>query len=231
MNCMNRVFNISQGSNPHHAYIIYGQYCDKLGIVMRGVKDLGCKRENFDILKVHEGERSITIAQIKDLRRHFSLTGFGKGWRIAIIDQADRMTTEAQNALLKILEEPPAKTIMILLAEEEGAILETVSSRCHKIRLAPSMKILQSMTQPLPKALIDGKWSIGQRFQLADKMSKDETIVAIMDRWLIELGEYAKKDVKNSRYLRLIKSMQVVKKMLKSNTNRRLILENMFLDF
>ena len=59
------------------------------------------------------------------------------GHRIAIIEHAERMNEDAQNALLKTLEEPPARTTIVLCADEEDRLLPTVRSRCVRLRMAP----------------------------------------------------------------------------------------------
>jgi DNA polymerase III delta' subunit len=59
------------------------------------------------------------------------------GHRIAIIEHAERMNEDAQNALLKTLEEPPGRTTIILCADEEDRLLPTVRSRCVRLRMAP----------------------------------------------------------------------------------------------
>ena len=59
------------------------------------------------------------------------------GHRVAIVEHADRMNEDAQNALLKTLEEPPAGVTLILCADEENRLLPTVRSRCVRLRVAP----------------------------------------------------------------------------------------------
>lgn len=56
-------------------------------------------------------------------------------WRVAIVEEADRLNEDAQNALLKLLEEPPAGTVLVLCATYEEALLPTVRSRCTRVRL------------------------------------------------------------------------------------------------
>ena len=56
-------------------------------------------------------------------------------WRVAIVEDADRLNEDAQNALLKLLEEPPAGTVLALCAADEDALLPTVRSRCTRVRL------------------------------------------------------------------------------------------------
>jgi DNA polymerase III delta prime subunit len=57
----------------------------------------------------------------------------GGGWRVAVIDDAHKMTDEAQNAFLKTLEEPPPNTLLILVTSEPSTLLETIRSRCAQI--------------------------------------------------------------------------------------------------
>ncbi|MEM7651379.1 MAG: DNA polymerase III subunit delta' [Pseudomonadota bacterium] len=59
------------------------------------------------------------------------------GWRVVIIDDADTMNRSAQNALLKILEEPPANTVLILVCHRLGAMIPTIRSRAHTLSFNP----------------------------------------------------------------------------------------------
>jgi DNA polymerase III delta' subunit len=74
---------------------------------------------------------------VRDLVRDLALLPVEGGARVAIITAADRMTEDAQAALLKTLEEPPAGTILILTASDEERLLDTIRSRCVRIRLGP----------------------------------------------------------------------------------------------
>lgn len=74
---------------------------------------------------------------VRDLVRELSLLPVEGGARVAIISAADRMTEDAQAAFLKTLEEPPPGTVLILTASDEERLLETIRSRCVRIRLGP----------------------------------------------------------------------------------------------
>jgi DNA polymerase III subunit delta' len=74
---------------------------------------------------------------VRDLVRELALLPVEGGARVAIISAADRMTEDAQAAFLKTLEEPPAGTILILTASDEERLLDTIRSRCVRIRLGP----------------------------------------------------------------------------------------------
>lgn len=72
---------------------------------------------------------------VRDLARELALLPVEGGARVAIIEAAHRMTEDAQSALLKLLEEPPARTTLILCADEEERLLPTIRSRCVRLRL------------------------------------------------------------------------------------------------
>ncbi len=59
------------------------------------------------------------------------------GWRVVVIDCADEMNRHAANAVLKVLEEPPKKAVLLLVSHAPGRLLETIRSRCRKLALAP----------------------------------------------------------------------------------------------
>lgn len=61
----------------------------------------------------------------------------GHGWRVVIVDDADTMNRNAQNALLKILEEPPPRALLILIVHRAGAMIPTIRSRCRVVNFAP----------------------------------------------------------------------------------------------
>jgi len=79
----------------------------------------------------------LSIATIRELREFFNLTSSSGGWRVAIIDSADEMSDQAANALLKILEEPPQRSMLILIAHAPAQLVPTIRSRCHVLRLSP----------------------------------------------------------------------------------------------
>jgi DNA polymerase-3 subunit delta' len=59
------------------------------------------------------------------------------GWRVVIVDDADHLNRHAANAVLKLLEEPPAKALLLLVSSAPGRLLPTIRSRCRTLRLAP----------------------------------------------------------------------------------------------
>ena len=85
----------------------------------------------------HSDSRDLRICQIRRLEKLLSLSPYFGGRRIAIVDSADTLHAEAANAFLKTLEEPPAGSVIILLAEREERLPDTVLSRCQKLPFRP----------------------------------------------------------------------------------------------
>lgn len=75
----------------------------------------------------------IDIAQVRALNRFAAETSYAGGWKAGLLLVADRITTGAANAFLKTLEEPPSRTLFLLLTEQPDALLPTLQSRCHKV--------------------------------------------------------------------------------------------------
>ena len=74
--------------------------------------------------------------RVEDVRRvggFFGSTAAFGGWRIAIVDAADDLQREGANALLKVLEEPPAKALFLIIAHQPGRLLPTIRSRCRRL--------------------------------------------------------------------------------------------------
>lgn len=79
----------------------------------------------------------ITVEEIRKLNRFFRTTTSARQWRVAIIDPADDMNRNAANALLKILEEPPERSIFLITNHMPGSLLPTIRSRCRVLRFDP----------------------------------------------------------------------------------------------
>jgi len=79
----------------------------------------------------------IKVEDVRDVVSFLSKSSFNNGWRVVIVDSADDLNTSSANALLKILEEPPLKSILLLLSHNPGKLLPTIRSRCAKLALKP----------------------------------------------------------------------------------------------
>jgi DNA polymerase III subunit delta' len=113
------------------------------------------------VLRRQENERGKlkTILDVDEVRRlggFFGMTAEAGGWRVAIVDSADEMNDNAANALLKILEEPPARGLLMLISHAPGRLLPTIRSRTQRLDLKPvdEASLNDALAQLLPN--IDG---------------------------------------------------------------------------
>ena len=97
------------------------------------------------------GANTILINSIRELKHDVSLSTVNNEWRVILIFQAEKLcipSPEAAHALLKVLEEPPERTLFILVSSQPRAILDTIHSRCQSIYFPPiDTKILQEQLQ------------------------------------------------------------------------------------
>jgi len=94
--------------------------------------DLMLIRPAYDEKK-EEFKDEIQIEAIRKLKDFMALTPAESRWRIAIIDSADQLNIAAANALLKVLEEPPRNTLLMLVSHQPGKLLATIRSRCQRL--------------------------------------------------------------------------------------------------
>ena len=88
------------------------------------------------LLAPEEDSVQILIEQVRALVADLALTAHGSGYKIAMVTPAEAMNVNAANALLKTLEEPPPRTLLLLVASQPSRLLPTLRSRCSRLRLA-----------------------------------------------------------------------------------------------
>lgn len=79
----------------------------------------------------------IVIGDVREIQDFLSKRSAFDGWRVVIVDSVDEMNSNSANGILKILEEPPYKTLIILISHNSGRLLPTIKSRCAKLILKP----------------------------------------------------------------------------------------------
>ena len=98
-----------------------------------------------------ENKRSIGISDVRDILHVSHMKPYEGSYRVTIIDDADLMTLEASNALLKTLEEPAEQNVFVLLTANEEALIPTIKSRCQSIyfSILDSESVSQHLSQNL----------------------------------------------------------------------------------
>jgi len=82
-------------------------------------------------------QRNISVEQVRQLGELFAVTPAMSDWRAVVIDAADDLEREAANALLRMLEEPPAKCVFLVVSHVPGRLLPTIRSRCRRLEFQP----------------------------------------------------------------------------------------------
>lgn len=103
--------------------------------VIKAIKD-GDRLSDAE-LKDLKKSAFIRIDDVRTINEFLSKRSSGDGWRVVIIDSIDDMNGASANAVLKILEEPPHKTLMMLISHNPNRLLPTIKSRCAKLELKP----------------------------------------------------------------------------------------------
>jgi DNA polymerase-3 subunit delta' len=101
-----------------------------------GHPDLLTVERGYD--EKQERRRSeIAVDDIRSVGGFLRLTPAAGGWRVVVVDSADEMSRNAANALLKLLEEPPSRALLLLVCHAPGQLLPTIRSRCRRLDLSP----------------------------------------------------------------------------------------------
>jgi len=124
--------------------------------------------------------RQILVDQIMPLMHRVQQSSYEGGWKVSVILFADRMKDTVQNKLLKTLEEPPPKSLLLLVTDSLERLLPTIRSRCQRIDLERSITLTQERQDELenllltgiPRSPIEGVCFAGQIKALLDSIGK-----------------------------------------------------------
>lgn len=125
-------------------------------------------RRPYDI-KAKRFATTIPVDEVRRLRNFLGHRAAGDGWRVVIVDEANELNTNAANALLKSLEEPPVRTVFLLISSAPGELVPTIRSRCRMLTLSPlgdsdlraaATEALQAAGETLPT---DAEWPVLER--------------------------------------------------------------------
>lgn len=105
-------------------------------ILSQGHPDLLTIRRPVDE-KTKKAKTVIPVDVVRKTTSFFGKSAGAGGWRVCIVDSADEMNANAANALLKVLEEPPARSLFLLVSHQPGRLLPTIRSRCRHLAMTP----------------------------------------------------------------------------------------------
>lgn len=145
---------------------------------------------DITVIAPQDGKKTISVSQIRDLRGEAFIKPHQAQKRVFIIDCADTMNEQSQNALLKVLEEPPQTVMFILITESKASLLDTIISRCVTLTLnTPEFSVafgyIKSKTDFkddfIREALESEKNNIGRALNVLNGVSSSKTESAVKE--------------------------------------------------
>jgi DNA polymerase-3 subunit delta' len=170
-----------------HAYLITGtpgsgkeMLATELASLVNGTpakEVFSSKAREIFVARPESKSRRIVTAQIRELEHALQMRAADGRRKVAIISDADRLQTEAANAFLKTLEEPPKDSLLLLLSALPEALPETILSRCIAIPLAPdgearSKKEEEKLVKLLQQASRQTNWNVQFAYRLAQEFQQ-----------------------------------------------------------
>ncbi|MCL5435146.1 MAG: hypothetical protein M1405_02040 [Patescibacteria group bacterium] len=206
-----------------------------IGKPFEKVKDYAfdfCLKNKIDKLDISfiESEKAVGIAQVRDFQKRIFLKPFKSNQKAVILSAQNGITTESQNALLKVLEEPPENTIIVLLCESSESFLPTIISRCKIIAL--DKESFRVDLKEYEKILLSLKNAgVGEKLKLAQDNSKYKETALRFVEGLILASEVPLRGSKDKELASAIQLMQKTYTGIKTtNANLRLSMENLLLN-
>lgn len=182
---------------------------------------------------VIEEEGSIGIEIVRKFQQSLLLKPFQGQTKSIVLENAQNLTMEAQNAMLKLLEEPPVSTYIFLSSTTDQHFLPTILSRCQIIHLSEDEKALTTdETRQLGQEIdIMRSGTISEKLALAETLaSKKEALPVWLEQVLSLLRkEMLKKEEKSQDAAMLVQLQETYKLLKTSNVNPRSLLEHCFL--
>lgn len=180
------------------------------------------KNPDFLLITQVKDKKSIGIEEVRSVSNFLSIKPLTFDKKIVLIKKAETLTNDAQNSLLKILEEPPKYSQIFLEVESINTLLPTILSRCRLIYLKTEKGSYEGKEEFL-------SMNLSEKFLLAETLSKKEKpeILDYLYKILYEIKNSNLEFSKESLYF----FIETQEKISKYNVNSRLALENLFLNF
>ena len=169
------------------------------------------------IYLTHEKPNTISVADIREQINHdIEIKPYSSKYKVYIVDEAEKMNQQAQNALLKTIEEPPAYAVILLLTSNADSLLPTISSRCVTLNLRPVKEsdvkeyLMEHMHLPDYQAQIDAAFAqgnIGKAKQIAESTE------------FAEMAERAFRLLRKSNELELYELVEMIKELTAEKQN------------
>ena len=177
--------------------------------------------------KTEEDDYKIYIENIRDLKSFMSLKPHSSEYKLAVIENAEMLTIEAANAMLKVLEEPPRNSILVLISSKHKLLPRTVLSRCETVVFPPTKEVqTEEMDETLSELRKVARQSMAERIKYAKKIYEKENYAELVNLWLRSLHfQLSDKPASAPILKRLLRLSHIVSQ---PQYNHRIALENFF---
>jgi DNA polymerase-3 subunit delta' len=235
-----------------HAYLFVGpKEIGKKMFAVEFAEFIGCKFPDLMILseankkdpKFGDGGE-IKIAQIREAQNFLSYKSYNGGYKMVIVDDAEKMNQEAQSCFLKTLEEPKGQTLLILVTSKPDMMLETISSRCQTIIFSTPKDLpinsekAKKEDELLKNLLLAANSDLADKFKYAKAFDFEaQDFGQVLEILQKHLREELLKEVENkgSNLLKIKNLINLVedlnKKLLFTNASPKLALEILLMEF
>jgi len=187
-------------------------------------------RNHPDVLYFPD-ESKLGIAEVRKIKEHFSLKPYQAKGRTVVLEDATKLTIEAQNALLKTLEELPADALFILGADSDSKLLPTVLSRCEIVILEATKLPIESKRDSIASLQSDIERllesSISERFEYMEKLKDREEFLHALVQYFHQTLSVHPGGVHSD--VEFLKELLQAEEWAKQNVNIRAILEYLML--
>lgn len=185
----------------------------------------------FGIWQEHIEGKTIKIEQVHEFIRKVQLKPYGGTHKVGSIMHAEKLTAEAQNALLKTLEEPPKGTFIILTAPSPHSILETIRSRCQVFDFSDKNEYsnLDINAQDIVEASLTKRFSIVEDILAKKRQEQIQIITSIFESLTQYYRDQLLEGHENLRTVDIIKTIEQTEYAFDKNVNTRLLLENLMI--
>lgn len=228
--------NILRNGSLGHAYLLVGQessdnkaFAGEICVLLTGKGFENNPNLKFIRPITEEDEYKIHIKYIRELKSFMSFKPYSSEYKLAVIDNAEMLTIEAANAMLKILEEPPKQSVLILISSKPKLLPKTMLSRCEMVIFPPASEVqTDEMREALAGLRKVARQNISERIKYARKLHEKDDYVALVNLWLRSLRfQIVEKPVTASVLRNLLNLSYIVSQ---PQYNHRIALENFFVN-
>jgi len=218
---------INNEKSHSHAYLFIGIDDEEIGSAIDHIIEHSGALLS-DVVRIIEEEvdkrsKEVKVNLVREFVHQILLSPYGP-MRIGILEDCDRLNLSAANTLLKVIEEPPENTILILTAKSEN-VLVTIKSRCRIYKSTDNQAETEDNFSELEEILTG---NLATAFRSIERIVKDGEVENFLDRYLSKAKNDMVKSTKPSTG-QLVREIIKARKRISGNVNPRLVLENLIM--